>query len=195
MRVETERLIVDEIRPEDKEIYFVNISHDQEVLKTFICQYQEYVSGLSHGNAPANEYEQAIVDHHIGDYGICVNGEKEGILRYIIGGEYKGGPVPEGMTFMPSTRGNGPCSILSVPCPMPSSPSASRSTVNGCPGIPTLSWPETRMSNGTIQNARTKKPRTTIVPYGSPLSANNSNHPPWHRRKSVPFYAVQGLLC
>ena len=41
MRIETERLIVDEIRSGDKEDYFVNISHDQEVLKTFICQYQE----------------------------------------------------------------------------------------------------------------------------------------------------------
>ena len=41
MRVGTDRLLVDEIKPEDKEAYFRNISHDQEVLKTFICQYQE----------------------------------------------------------------------------------------------------------------------------------------------------------
>ena len=61
--------------------------------------FQKYVYSLSRGNVPANEDEHAIVDHHIGDYGICVDSEKEGILRYIIGGEYKGGPVPEGMTL------------------------------------------------------------------------------------------------
>lgn len=41
MKIETERLIIDDIRPEDKECYFINISNDKEVLKTFICQYQE----------------------------------------------------------------------------------------------------------------------------------------------------------
>jgi len=41
MYIETERLIIDEIRPEDRENYFVNISHDREVLKTFVCRYQE----------------------------------------------------------------------------------------------------------------------------------------------------------
>jgi len=41
MYIETERLIIDEIRPEDRESYFINISHDKEVLKTFVCQYQE----------------------------------------------------------------------------------------------------------------------------------------------------------
>lgn len=40
MRIETERLVVDDIRKEDKEAYFLNISHDKEVLKTFICRYQ-----------------------------------------------------------------------------------------------------------------------------------------------------------
>ena len=41
MRIETERLIIDDLKPDDKEQYFRNISHDREVLKTFICQYQE----------------------------------------------------------------------------------------------------------------------------------------------------------
>lgn len=41
MRVETERLIIDDLKPSDKENYFINISHDKEVLKTFICGYQE----------------------------------------------------------------------------------------------------------------------------------------------------------
>lgn len=41
MKVETKRLIIDDIRPEDRKDYFANISHDKEVLKTFICIYQE----------------------------------------------------------------------------------------------------------------------------------------------------------
>lgn len=41
MHIETERLIIDDIRPEDRENYFINISHDKEVLKTFVCQYQD----------------------------------------------------------------------------------------------------------------------------------------------------------
>ena len=41
MRIETERLIIDGLRPGDKENYFVNISHDRQILKTFVCQYQE----------------------------------------------------------------------------------------------------------------------------------------------------------
>lgn len=41
MYLETERLIIDAIRPEDRENYFICISHDKEVLKTFVCQYQE----------------------------------------------------------------------------------------------------------------------------------------------------------
>ncbi len=43
MRIETERLIVDELKAEDKENYFLNISHDREVLKTFICQYADTI--------------------------------------------------------------------------------------------------------------------------------------------------------
>ena len=39
--METERLIIDPLREEDKEDYFINISHDQKVLETFICRYAE----------------------------------------------------------------------------------------------------------------------------------------------------------
>ena len=43
MKIETERLIIDDIRPNDKENYFLNISHDKKVLETFICVYQENI--------------------------------------------------------------------------------------------------------------------------------------------------------
>ena len=39
--METERLIIDSIRESDKEDYFVNISHDEKVLETFICRYAD----------------------------------------------------------------------------------------------------------------------------------------------------------
>ena len=39
--METERLIIDRIRPSDKEDYFNCISHDKKVLETFICRYAE----------------------------------------------------------------------------------------------------------------------------------------------------------
>ena len=47
--METERLIIDRLRPEDKEDYFFNISHDKKVLKTFICQYQESLEKFDFG--------------------------------------------------------------------------------------------------------------------------------------------------
>lgn len=39
--METERLIIDDLRETDKEDYFDNISHDRKVLATFICRYEE----------------------------------------------------------------------------------------------------------------------------------------------------------
>ena len=39
--METERLIIDQIKETDKEDYFINISHDKKVLETFICRYSD----------------------------------------------------------------------------------------------------------------------------------------------------------
>ncbi|MBQ9276423.1 MAG: hypothetical protein IJ226_02385, partial [Clostridia bacterium] len=39
--METERLIIDNIREADKVDYFTNISHDKKVLETFVCRYAE----------------------------------------------------------------------------------------------------------------------------------------------------------
>ncbi len=41
MRLDTERLIIDPIKENDKKDYFTNISHDRKVLETFICKYAE----------------------------------------------------------------------------------------------------------------------------------------------------------
>ena len=44
--METERLIIDPVRPEDKADYFRCISHDKKVLETFVCRYAETMEDL-----------------------------------------------------------------------------------------------------------------------------------------------------
>lgn len=44
--METERLILDHIRDNDKADYFENISHDRKVLQTFVCRYAETLDDL-----------------------------------------------------------------------------------------------------------------------------------------------------
>lgn len=41
--MQTQRLIIDSIKEEDKEDYFYNISNDKKVLETFICKYVEKI--------------------------------------------------------------------------------------------------------------------------------------------------------
>ena len=41
MRIETGRLVIDDLKAGDKEDYFCNISHDKAVLETFVCKYAE----------------------------------------------------------------------------------------------------------------------------------------------------------
>ena len=60
-----------------------------------ICE--KYANNVYAGNAPANPYEQALVDNCIGEYGVCIDDIGEGKFRYLIAGKYTGGAVPEGM--------------------------------------------------------------------------------------------------
>lgn len=46
VRMETERLVIDRVRADDKADYFHNISHDRRVLETFICNYAETLDDL-----------------------------------------------------------------------------------------------------------------------------------------------------
>ena len=47
MELETERLIINTISENDKEDYFINISHDKRVLETFVCQYAETLENFN----------------------------------------------------------------------------------------------------------------------------------------------------
>ena len=60
-----------------------------------ICE--KYANSVYAGNAPANPYEQALVDNCIGEYGVCIDDIGDGKFRYLIAGKYTGGEIPEGM--------------------------------------------------------------------------------------------------
>lgn len=68
-----------------------------------ICE--KYANSVYAGNEPANPYEQALIDHCIGEYGICIDDIGEGKFRYLIAGKYTGGEVPEGMILYEFPRG------------------------------------------------------------------------------------------
>ena len=57
---ETQRLIIDQIRAEDKEDYFSCISHDRKVLETFICRYAKTPQELDISPYTANDNMFAI---------------------------------------------------------------------------------------------------------------------------------------
>ncbi len=61
-----------------------------------ICE--KYAFNVYAGNAPANPYEQALMDNCIGEYGVCIDDIGGGKFRYLVAGKYTGGDVPEGMT-------------------------------------------------------------------------------------------------
>lgn len=60
-----------------------------------ICE--NYAANVYAGNAPANPYEQALMDNCIGEYGVCIDDIGGGKFRYLVAGKYTGGDVPEGM--------------------------------------------------------------------------------------------------
>ena len=60
-----------------------------------ICE--KYAYSVYAGDAPANPYEQALVDNCIGEYGVCIDVIGGGKFRYLVAGKYTGGDVPEGM--------------------------------------------------------------------------------------------------
>ena len=53
--METERLIIDQIKETDKEDYFNNISHDKRVLETFICRYADSLEEFDFSSYPGRQ--------------------------------------------------------------------------------------------------------------------------------------------
>ena len=76
----------------------------QEIPKFWdeICE--KYARSVYAGNAPANPYEQALMDNCIGEYGVCIDDIGGGKFRYLVAGKYTGGDVPDGMTVFELPR-------------------------------------------------------------------------------------------
>jgi len=93
---ETERLIIDDIQPEDRAGYFENISHDKEVLKTFICRYQENLEDFDFEKYPGRTDLFAIREKAtkaiIGVFVECDADREKGSLEigYGLGSRYWG---------------------------------------------------------------------------------------------------------
>lgn len=69
-----------------------------EIPKFWDEAFKKYVEKMSQGNGPSDEIEQAILDNHIGEFGVCIDDiGKGGKFRYMIAGRYMGGSVPVGM--------------------------------------------------------------------------------------------------
>ena len=54
---------------------------------------EKYISKLDDGS----EISKAIKENGIGEFGVCIDENKDGTFRYMVAGIYKGGEVPEGM--------------------------------------------------------------------------------------------------
>ena len=80
-----------------------------------VCE--KYASNVYAGNAPANEYENALIDNCIGEYGICIDDAGDGKFRYLIAGKYCGGNVPEGMAVYEFPMGEWAVFNCVGPCP------------------------------------------------------------------------------
>lgn len=80
----------------------VSYANSYEDLPKFWEEFQKkYDDVLFRGKKPENGLEQAVCDYHIGEYGVCIDEQREepeGKLRYMIAGAYFGGTVPEGMS-------------------------------------------------------------------------------------------------
>lgn len=61
--------------------------------------FETYTRPLMEGAQPETPIQEAVCKHRIGEFGLCIDDiGKEGKFRYLIGGRYQGGPVPEGLT-------------------------------------------------------------------------------------------------
>ena len=82
-----------------------------------ICE--KYAANVYAGNAPANPYEQALVDNCIGEYGVCIDDLVGDRFRYLIAGKYTGGEVPAGMVLYEFPRSD--WAVFDCVGPMPES--------------------------------------------------------------------------
>lgn len=124
--------------------------------------FNTYAKRIVMGNKPENPIEHAIIDNHIGDYGICIDGEELDSLRYMIAGEYLGGPVPEGMTLYEFPKGE--WAVFEAVGPMPDAIQKLSDQIYGewLPGNPyyelngnaNVEWYDSSMPDKTVEDYR-----------------------------------------
>ncbi len=90
--METERLIIDPVREIDKEDYFINISHDNKVLESFICRYADSMEEFDFSSYPGRQNLFAIRLKESGRLIgiISLFDEKDGVceIGYGVGSDY-----------------------------------------------------------------------------------------------------------
>lgn len=90
--METERLIIDSLKIQDKKDYFDNISHDKKVLETFICTYCDDIKDFDFSNYLNRNDLFAIrlknSSKLIGVISVFNNNDKTVEIGYGIGSEY-----------------------------------------------------------------------------------------------------------
>ena len=70
----------------------------QEIPRFWDAFSGQCLSYLMQGGKPRTALEEAVVDHCVGMFGICLDDAKpDGTFRYLIAGPYRGGTVPDGM--------------------------------------------------------------------------------------------------
>lgn len=69
----------------------------QEIPKFWDEIVEKYAKNVYAGKEPTNDYERAIIDYGIGEYGVCIDDLEGGKFRYLIAGKYTGGKIPDGM--------------------------------------------------------------------------------------------------
>lgn len=80
--IETERLLIDRLRESDRENYFINISHDREVLKTFVCMYWEDLESFDFGRYVVRDDILAVRKKESGELiGIIVESDIDPVKR------------------------------------------------------------------------------------------------------------------
>ena len=85
--------------------YSIVIEHEDGPAKCpeFWGEYAKRFERLFRTMKPETPEEQAVLDNGIGRYAVCrclKNEGREDAFEYMICGEYKGGPVPEGMKLL-----------------------------------------------------------------------------------------------
>ena len=96
---------------------FDNETAYAEIPKFWGEMVEKYMSNIEAGKEPANEYEKAVLDNRIGEFGICIDDIGCTKFRYLIAGEYKGGEVPPGMELYEFPVGDWAVFDITGPCP------------------------------------------------------------------------------